>query len=272
MSIDKNRLEVALSTIHKNKHGYFISSKFIDLFANVMISIALGMELPPISGHIKSINWDISNLLATATRLEWQKSLWSKKQIDYGAWFKFAALDIDLFHVKFRSIFDYFAKTIRNVSDNPEQVKRKSFATMKNWLKRSENIQRLGEDLAQLVLSCEWFDILKEVRESTVHKGGFTVVFPIENRILFQVHEGLIRKVLFPEIMFNKNVVDFELYAGLYYGYLISYLEEVSEAIDKRLNLKKPGKRARTIYEELPVIYKWIQKVASKQQPVQKSL
>ena len=96
-----------------------------------------------------------------------------------------------------------------------------------------------------------------------IHRGGFTLVFLEKNRILFQVYEaGYKGKILIPEIMFNENVADFELYAGLYFGNLIAYLEEVSETIDKHLTLKKfPKSNPRKIYEEIPAIYNWVEKL-----------
>jgi len=62
--------------------------------------------------------------------------------------------------------------------------------------------------------------------------------------------------------MFNENVADFELYAGLYFGYLIAYLEEASQTIDKHLSMKRfPQTNPHTLYKELPEIYNWIEKL-----------
>lgn len=186
--------------------------------------------------------------------------MWTQSQLEETLWIQFGACNIDLFHVEFRSVSDYLAKVIDAVSDSPGQVPH-SFEKLKNWVIKTHNTQRLGKDLAKVVLSCEWFDDLRMVRDSIVHKGGFTLVFPVRDRILFQVHEGRHRKVLIPEIMFNENVADFELYAGLYFGYLVAYLEKVSELIDKRLDLKKIGSDAKSYHSGLRVIHDWIRRV-----------
>lgn len=117
-----------------------------------------------------------------------------------------------------------------------------------------------SRDSTQVMPFCEWFDDLREVRNSIVHRGGFTLVFLEKGKILFQVYEKN-GKVLIPEIMFNKNVADFELYAGLYIGYLMTYLEDVSALIHKRLNLKKIGSNAKSYHSGLRVVRNWIQQV-----------
>jgi hypothetical protein len=163
----------------------------------------------------------------------------------------FAPCDIDLFHVEVRSAFDYVAEIVRLISDSPDQVPGKSFsrfttlsfATLKNWIARdSSNESKVGKDLVEFVVSCDWFDDLKNTRDKLVHRGGFTLAFPEKKRILFQVyHEGPTIRV--PEIMYNENVVDFELYAGLYCGYLIACLEELATLVQARSGLTAhPGR------------------------------
>jgi len=261
MEPDKQRLKIALSTIHKDKMGYFSSGQLVDLMSHVHVNIAIGERLHKLYRLFHFLHQDIWNLETIVLRLVWQKDLWIRNQLDETLWMQFGAGDIDLFHVEFRSIFDYLAKIIGTISDSPGQVPL-SFEKLKNWTAKSHsNAQRLGEDLTRVVLSCEWFDDLKTVRDSIIHRGGYTLVLPVKGRILFQVHEGVSRKVLIPEIMFNENVADFELYAGLYTGYLIAYLEEVSVLIYKHLNLKKVGSNAKSYHQGLQILSDWIKRV-----------
>lgn len=70
--------------------------------------------------------------------------------------------------------------------------------------------------------------------------------------------------VSIPEIMYNKNVADFELYAGMYFGYLIAFLEDFATAIERYLPKGKYSLGAgnpRKVYRELPVIYSWIEEL-----------
>lgn len=260
MSIRKDFLEVALSTIHEKSYR---CCKFTNLVEDVHINGIQGAKLPKIYAFLRFIQQDIWSIETIAFRLNWEKKLWSQEKLDVGLWMTFAKCDIDLFHVEFRSVFDYLAKIIKRISDFPDQVKDGSFTELRNWVIKPGNDQKIGKDLAQLVNSCYWFENIKEIRESIVHRGGFTIVFPEKNRILFQVYRGIDKNILLPEIMYNENVVDFELYAGLYFGYMLSYLEEFSEIVYNRLNLKRYCMQARSIHSGLSIISDWINRVVS---------
>ena len=261
MAIDKQKLKTALSLIHNDGRGYFLSGQFVDLFSIVHIKSIENVGFHKLNRYLHFLQENMWNLETIVLKLAWEKDLWSKEKLDNIAWMMFAKCDINYFHVEFRSLFDHLTKLVSTVSDSPGQVKSRSFHKLKNWLAKSDqNVRKLGRDLAKLVLSCGWFDDLKTIRESIIHKGGFTLVFLEKNRILFQVHEGISRKVLIPEVMFNENVVDFELYAGLYLSYLLAYLEEISEAISNRLDLKSMG-NPRNYHSGLRILNDWIKQV-----------
>jgi hypothetical protein len=265
--IDKQRLSVALSTIKIDADGRFYSAgDFLNLSIDLKIGIAQGGSVPAkLQEHLAYIKQDNWNLQTLCRRLDWQKRATSEGKIDDLLSSSFAACDINLFHVQFRSLFDYLAKVINLISDKPGQVPSDSFEQLYNWVERVEsNRQRIGDDLARIVASCDWFKDLRGVRNSIVHFGGETVVFPETDRILFQVYDGFRnRHIHFPEIMFNENIVDFELYSGLLIGYLITCLEEVSLAIRRRLDVKHFGGDVRSYHGGLPVIRNWIEKVVS---------
>jgi len=77
-----------------------------------------------------------------------------------------------------------------------------------------------------------WFDLLRYVRDATVHGSGHTAVFFEKPRILFQVMEshkdGYRYLSDMAGLMYNANVMDFELYAGMIYGYLLDFLEKLA--------------------------------------------
>ncbi len=90
------------------------------------------------------------------------------------------------------------------------------------------------------------------------------MVFLEKDRILFQTHKGIENLVFIPEIMYNENVAIFELYAGMYFGYLIAFLEDFATAITKRLpkgRFSFGSGNPRRMYRELPVIYIWIERL-----------
>ena len=268
MEINKNRLKTALITIHKDKEGYFLLSKFIDLSCLVHVNIAMGTDLHDLGSNLSFINQDISNIMMIVFRLKWLNDLWTRDDIDNTLWMKFSECDISFFHIKFRSLFDHLAKIVASISDTPKQIKIASFERLKNWLKKSDdNVKKLGNDLAQFVLSCEWFDSIKQVRESIVHHGDFPLVFLVKRRILFNLYKKIKKRErnFLPKIlMYNNNVVDFELYGGLYIGYLIAYLEEFSKLAYPRLSLKRIGGDSRAGLLGLQLVKEWIEQLLSK--------
>lgn len=265
--IDKERLSIAIATIKTDDDGrFFSSSDFLNLSIDIRISAAQGRNSPDkLQAHLSYIHQDIWNLQTLARRLDWQKSLIANGEIDDLLGSTFVACDINLFHVQFRSLFDYLARVISLISDNPGQVPSNSFEELYNWVRRSEsNSRRIGEDLAQIVASCDWFKDLREIRNSIVHWGGETFVFPENNRILFQVYNGFRHnQIHVPEIMFNENIVDFELYGGLLIGYLIAYLENISLVVRRKIDVKQLGGNVKSYHGGLPVIRHWIERVIS---------
>jgi len=266
MTIRKDRLKLALSTIQKDEDGkYFSPSIFVMSLTSLMINMQMGEKLPPIFSFMQYISQDVSNVETITSRLAWQRDLWSTNQLEVGKWMSYTRCDIDLFHIEVRSIFDYLAKILKRVSYQPEQVPDQGFNVLKTWLSKSDNnVTKLGPELAELVFSIDWFDDLKNIRDSNVHKGGMTIVFLERDRILFQTVKSYKNLISIPEIMYNENVVDFELYAAMYFGYLIAFLEDFAKAIENRLPKGKFSLgvgNPRKVYQELPSIYSWIEKL-----------
>jgi hypothetical protein len=261
MAIDKNKLRIALSQIREDEMGYFLSSQFIDLM-HPLPNIAERINKPRLFKCLQYIQDDLWNLETIALRLKWQKELCINDEIDEDLWLLFAAADISFFYIEFRSIFDYLAKVIGEISDLPDQIP-SSYEKLENWIIKSDNAKKLDNELAQIVQSCTWFDETKEIRDSVVHRGATTLVFRERSKILFQVHQGLKNKISIPEVMDNPYVVNFELYAGLYLGYLIAYLEEISKPLYRLLNLNETGGRAKSYHSGLKVVHDWIESVVS---------
>jgi len=271
MPIDKEKLKSVLSIFQKTEEGNIICpSEFVRLSSNVRLNRIWGVGLPPIGSFLMYISYDLTNIETLSSRLVWELDLADNGKLDMGQWMSFAQSDIDIFHIEMRSIFDYLARIIQDVSDMPKPIKKyKSFTKRRNWLgneKHEENAKTLGDDLTKLVLSVDWFDDIRNVRDETLHRGANTTVFPQEGRVLFQVSKGVKNLISFPEVQYNENIIDFELYAGVYFGYLIAFLEEACKAVEKRLPPRKSAYGSgnpHRLYKELPAIYKWIEKVIS---------
>ena len=256
-----NRLKKALNTLKPKDDYYNIEGNFINFYANTKLSEIMEKEIPNIFRFITFIVSDFDDLRHLLERINWQFYLWKNSNLVLDSWMAYAKIDIEVFHIKIRSIFDYLAKIIQRVSDSPEQVPDKSFNTLLKWLEKSDdNIKKLGADLSDLFTLSEFFTHVKDVRDGDLHRGGETLVYPNTDRIVFQIYKkGYERIVQIPEIMFNENIVYFDLYAGIYMGYLIAFLEDVSETIIKIIDLPDYGAKPRQSLKELPTMYKWIE-------------
>lgn len=262
--INKARLTKALSTIKADGDGrLFASSNFLNLDVDMRIASAHGKNFPrQLLSSLQYIEQDVWNLQTLAQRLEWQKHLIAQRDNDYLILCKFVACDINLFHVQFRSVFDYIAKTLALSSNKPGSVPSASFEKLQNWLRKEAHQHTMGEELAQIAISCDWFRDLREVRNEIVHSGGETLAFPESGRILFQVYDAYKnRKIHFREVMFNDYIVDFELYCGLFMGYLISYLEKVAQAVRSKFDVKGTGSNVQSYHGGLPVLRDWMKRV-----------
>ena len=266
-TININRLNCALSTIHKENKEMFQSGKFYELLSKVHVKASTKHSLRKLLITLSSIWQYLGIIYDDILQLYHWKKLYNQKRLDKELWRRFAEINIKHFYVDYRSLFDFIAKAIGLVSDSPGQIPKKSFNDLKKWIENNPNrVEKLGKDLADVVMSCDWFEDLKNVRDSILHKGDLVLVFPDKDKILFQIHDkNLNSKILEPKIiMNNENVAVFELYAGLYIGYLIAYLEEVSEVIISRLNLSIKKLTSKSCHGSLHIIYKWIEKVLHK--------
>ena len=262
MTIHKDKLAVAISIINNDTFGTYMSGKFENLASDIFFEKELGdISLKQILSYLNFIQQDLWNLQEICLRLDWQKQLFSKNELNIGWWMGFARLDIEHFHFEFRSIFDYIAKIFRQVSDIPGETKERSFEKLRNWVTKEKNAKKIGGDIATSVLSVNWFDEVKALRELITHFGGEALTFPEKGRILFQVTRGWKDYVSIPEIMYNENVADFELYAGMYIGYLFAYLENISTLVRSRLNIIERNTDSRSYHPGLGVIKEWISKV-----------
>jgi hypothetical protein len=143
-------------------------------------------------------------------------------------------------------------------------LKRESFNKLRNWLinpkSKSDNSKNWDQELSNLILSANWFDEMKNIRDSLLHQGGYVLVFPDQKKILVQVYKSHKTQISFPEIMFNENVVDFELYGGLYFACITDFLENFAIIVENRL----PKKIRESVvtpfrpYNKTPVIFQWI--------------
>lgn len=256
MSINKEELELALKMLSRTKGEAPCISNFFHLRKN-----------PVLARDIIDISLYINTLGIACEKISWERDLHFNRKIDDSQYKAYAGCDIEYFHMVFKTTFDRLLPIINKISDSPGQIPLNSFNSFLNdWITNPNNKIRLGESLLNVVLKYfSWFNEIKEIRDPIVHPEDIliTQIFIDEkerNRILFQVDEGFKHKISKSEVMYNDNVVDFEKYAGLYFGYLISSLERLSYYIFDKFNIQKNliGIQHGGFW---PIVKKWIEQL-----------
>ena len=179
-------------------------------------------------------------------------------------WMKYAAIDIDMFHLQIRSIFDYISKILRRIANYPEQVPDKSFHRLREWLKKDKdkNEQKLGKDLTSYVLSCDWFEEICNIRDEVIHRGGFTIAFPMQYTIMFNIYPKQDELISLPKkTMHNDSVVNFEKYAALIFAYLIIYIEEICTKTYYIKNIKRMVMNGKSHFTGSETLVEWMKKI-----------
>ncbi len=264
--IDKEKVRLALSTVTNSGTDNIRLSDFEKLDLQIAMS---QLKLGPngIVNHLlRYISQDLSNILIIINKLDWERDLWVKGALPNETWLYFASTDIDIFHVELRSIFDYIAEIIQAQSSHPTNVP-KSFEKLRVRLEREIKENRndlwknIGEGFCKLVLSCNWFEDIKDVRDANIHTGARTLIFLDKPKILFQMYQGWNKKVNKEELMENDSVVNFEFYAGLYICYLLTFLDEFANLLFLRYSIPKVELKGGHQNTGFGVLEKWAEKV-----------
>jgi hypothetical protein len=261
VEFDKNILKDALNIIKEDETGKYRSGNWVSLSTILSINASYNKELIPESRLMRYIDQDLWNIETMCEKVDWVSLLFTQNVLNEMQYMRFIQTDLDSFLIEIRSIFDYISKILTILSQNPKQVRGEgeSFNKLFNWLsKKKTNLGIFGEDLGNLVLCCDWFYDIKDLRDDKTHRGANTLIFPNKNEILFQVYKGWEKQVEVNEIMFNENVVNFRRYAGLIIGYLYNYLEIIAKTIEPKIKLKTYGADFRSYHPGLKNTHKWI--------------
>lgn len=248
MPLNKLSLDNALAVFVDGNPTLARQGKFVDLCGCIylehaaMLNVGNQQEtrrLEPVSNLLNYIRQDLWVIETLFERLDWLRGMWIEGQLDDAVWYRYATSDIASFHVVIRSLFDYAAMVVVLISGKAGQLpvktksqgKQCSFRDLREWV--LVNSSRLGNTaLVKVIADCDWFEDLRNVRDAMVHGSGQTLVFFVKPRILFQViakHKGSDKFLMkMSELMYNENVMDFELYAGMMHGYLLDFLEQLA--------------------------------------------
>jgi len=268
------RLSHALSSLSSDESGHYYQGSFIFLlqdsrsakfYPHLKGGTNTATQLSRLETNYLLLYMDLVSLVTICFRLKWQQNLWAQNQMTDDLWRLFVSLDIDVFFSKYRSIFDHVARIISMISPKPGQSPM-SFNNLKNtWVAKPNNQSMLGSDLSKFVRSCDWFDLPASIRDLITHNGAETVPsYEDKRRILFRVYHKDEMKVYSPEFgIVGGRFMDFEIFAGLYVGYLIAYLEELSTIIYRKLASHDIDLDAKDYHPGYKILKEWISSVTS---------
>lgn len=248
-------LKVAIAVFVEIDERVLVRGEWAELLSDLHVTSFMDQprrgELVDVHRSLRLAQDDLFNITTLLLRLEWQRTLTGDGELDRFRAANFAQADINSFHVEMRSFFDHVAHGIAASAGKKGQLPSDSFRALRKYATKNpeRTIALLGKTLADSVTQCEWFVDLRDVRDDLVHRGGSILVFPHEDRLLFQCYVGFAQRVRMPAIMFNENVADFELYAGLLLGQTLALLERVAVGIRDRLGIPASRGGATMIHE-----------------------
>ena len=259
-------LKEAINLIHSDEKDYYWAGEFVDTFVQVIIGRSQNQTLGPVHLAMQNINQDLWNVCTLVYRLEWLHNLAIQNQLGFTLWNMSASLDVEYFHVELRSILDYIANILGIIAKKPGQVPSNSCRELYQWLDANpQNVTRFGKEQSALVLSAPWYSELRVIRDSVLHRGAFTLVFGSpKDGILFQVHSGFKPLIKVDSLMWNENVVDFQLYAGLYFARVIVLLERLGGLFANRIPRQPSIREAKCNYQGLGILRNWMSKLLDK--------
>lgn len=206
------------------------------------------------------MNHDIATVLTVIWKLNWFRELYAADRLSFVEHMYFSASDIELFLVDLRSALDYLARAVRDAFQaRTGQKTADSFHDLRKKCITGHYDRLLPPALRRQVTGCAWFEGLREVRGSVVHQGAEAIVFPDKAEVLFQVHQGLARRVLVPRLMYNPNIVKFELYAAALMTEVLCLTDELAPKLRTPLRVRRSRvPEGRYTHGGLVVLQDWI--------------
>jgi hypothetical protein len=176
------------------------------------------------------------------------------------------SIDIEHYHYELRAILDYVAIALTGLANKPKQAEIDSIEELYNWLNRNPgNINRLGKEASAIVQSAVWYKEIRMIRDMIIHHGANTLVFCSPNEgILFQIMKGWNKIVYNEALMWNENVLDFELYAGLYFAKAFILIKQIGDLVQERLKEIVNIGDITTNYSGIEVLANWIGRLVQK--------
>jgi len=217
-------LKEALALFHSTDRGLVLRCRLFNL------GLSFKLASLNISGDVNDIVQDIWNMSSLLLRLRWTREQAKNGFLHPEIWRPFSQLDIENFLVQARSSMDSAAHLIQETLPKGKQLPA-SFRKLKDGIFKHQ--RKLSPDLTLLISQAQWFDLLRESRDTLVHGGGMVLVFGMpQDELCAQIYgrnpEGILQH---PALMHNVNVLYFDRYACLLMANLLVFFDQLAAAI-----------------------------------------
>lgn len=269
---DLHILKESLKCLQRDDGGYYLTSSFLDGLNNLHFSLTRisNKNLRNTYNAMSNINQDLWNICSLAYRMEWFRTYMKKLELTGGSsfiWGLFTGLDIEHFFVEVRSILDYTAVALGGLLNKPGQIP-ESFDKLYNRLENRPHIYEnmLDSEIIGIIKSASWYSDIRQIRNNIVHFGSSAFVFSSPNDgILFQIfHNGWEKSIIMEPLMWNANVVDFQLYAALYFSKTLSLLGQLGDLISTRVPKPYGISNAKANFSGIEIFAEWIRRLIKK--------
>lgn len=172
---------MARAALSKDGDNYVYKGHFSKLRENVRASsfwdIAMNrkraIDSSQMAKRLLLVNMDLWNIATVLYRLNFEKDCRRERIFNNNQWRFYASLDIDLFFIKYRSFFDNVAQVIKLTGQVPPN-KSNSFHDLKKWADSQEG--QSANKYSLIVMNCDWFYELKDIRDRIEHHAAETNV------------------------------------------------------------------------------------------------
>lgn len=173
MTIARNRLEIARSAIRKgekpggkeggNEEEWWYSDGIFVNFASDVLESAyrskdndLKRKCSLLHGHLGRIGNHLNALLNICSQANWQKKMVLQHNLDKFHAMEYGSVIADAFITRYRSSYDSIGWAFKELANQPGSISPK-FKELRDAYKEDEDefVKNLGEDLANLIKSCD---------------------------------------------------------------------------------------------------------------------
>lgn len=272
--IDTQRLAIVQNVLYEDQscyNGNFVylldELRHLSFIANSGGNSHTSIDVVQLNKRVLLVHSDLLSILTVCHRLDFERECYKQDVISGDLWRHYASADIDLFFVKYRSLYDNISQIIKVINEGKTPD---SFSELRNRI--MSNRITLGESWSKLLRECFWFDDIRNTRVAIEHHAAESNVAYNSDEILFKVsslgfgldglpERNIIKAPLLPGSTDSDGFANFTMYAGVYVGYMISTLEELANLVYQEIPKANNVTGIKDCHPGYALIRNWITRV-----------